>query len=293
MSESLYIKLENRGLIRIQGEDAKEFLQGLISNDTQKLQPETPLYATFLTPQGKFLHDFFLLETSEGLLLDCEASRLGDLLRRLTMYKLRSKVDLVDCSESFSVYALINSDTSIGYTDPRCDALGQRVVLPVAGADVVLSDAGLEKGEMETYETLRLSLGIPDGSRDMVVEKAILLENGIDELNGIDWDKGCYMGQELTARTRYRGLVKKRLVPVLIDGATPESGQPVTMDGREVGEMRSGLSEKGLALLKLDAFYAALEGNAVLMSGDSILKPEKPDWARFPEQPEQETAGIA
>jgi folate-binding protein YgfZ len=133
-----------------------------------------------------------------------------------------------------------------------------------------------ETGSREDYDHLRISLGVPDGSRDLPVEKAILLENGFDELNAIDWDKGCYMGQELTARTRYRGLVRKRLMPVAIEGPAPEFGAPLLLGDKEAGEMRSASGDIGLALVRLEAL-----GQGALTSGASRLTPAKPDWAKF------------
>jgi folate-binding protein YgfZ len=133
---------------------------------------------------------------------------------------------------------------------------------------------------LAAYDALRLPLGVPDGSRDLQVEKALLLENGFDELNGVDWKKGCYMGQELTARTKYRALIKKRLFPVRIEGALPDPGTPVVRDGEEVGELRSGTGDRALAMLRLDA----VRGNGPpLTAGGARLLPETPPWMRLPD----------
>ena len=125
---------------------------------------------------------------------------------------------------------------------------------------------------------MRLELGVPDGSRDLVLDKSILLESGFEELHGVDWEKGCYIGQELTARTKYRGLIKKRLFPVRIDGPAPEAGTIVTLDGQEAGEMRSSRDGTGLALLRLEAV-----GKNRLMAGDACIVPTMPAWMRLPE----------
>ena len=127
---------------------------------------------------------------------------------------------------------------------------------------------------------MRLPLGVPDGSRDLQVEKALLLENGFDELNGVDWKKGCYMGQELTARTKYRALIKKRLFPVRVEGTLPEAGTPVHQNGEEVGEVRSGMGDRALAMLKLEAARTG-----PLTAGDARIVPEIPTWMRLPENP--------
>ena len=299
MAEGTYTVLEDRGLIGISGEEARDFLQGLISNDTMKTGPDQAIYAAFLTPQGKFLHDFFIIELDGSLLLDCEGDRLADLLKRLRMYKLRAKVEVEDRSPDFAVAALFGKDAlsaaglpekagsaatfngGVFYADPRLAAAGARAILPKDGAEAALSATGLTPGDKAAYEAVRISLGLPDGSRDMQTDKAILLENGFEELNGVDWDKGCYMGQELTARTKYRGLVKKRLMPVSVDGPLPQPGTPILLDGREAGEMRSGNDGLGLALMRLEALEKAAESGGAFTAGEATLTPSKPDWVDF------------
>jgi folate-binding protein YgfZ len=234
----------NRGILRLSGPDRAQFLQGLVSNDVTAVQPCSPVYACLLTPQGKFLHDFFLIADGDSLLIDCEGDRRADLLSRLKMYKLRSKIELTDVTDEFTVYG------GIGLPDPRLPALGRRLLAPkgeALGVDI----------SFDVYDRLRIGLAVPYGSRDMDIGKAILLENNIDLLNGVSWTKGCYTGQELTARTHYRGLIKKRLCPVRIDGVTPATGTPLIENGVEVGEMRSSNGDLGLALLKLESIRDA------------------------------------
>ncbi|MBL6957817.1 MAG: folate-binding protein YgfZ [Rhodospirillales bacterium] len=299
MAEGTYTVLEDRGLIGISGEEARDFLQGLISNDTMKTGPDQAIYAAFLTPQGKFLHDFFIIELDGSLLLDCEGDRLADLLKRLRMYKLRAQVDVEDRSPDFSVAALFGKDAlsaaglpekpgsaaafngGVVFADPRLAAAGARAILPKDSAEAALTATSLSPGDKDAYEAVRISLGLPDGSRDMQTDKAILLENGFEELNGVDWDKGCYMGQELTARTKYRGLVKKRLMPVSVDGPLPQPGTPILLDGREAGEMRSGNDGLGLALMRLEALEKAAESGGAFTAGEATLTPSKPDWVDF------------
>lgn len=294
MSDKTYEKLDARGLIAVEGPDAKPFLQGLVSNDVNKIAPGRAVYAAFLTAQGKYLHDFFLAQQGEALLIDCEAARLADFKKRLTLYKLRSKVSIAEKGADVGVYALMGANAAgalglaaeagaagalgsgVAFVDPRLAEAGARAILPVAEADALLSANGFAKAEAGAYDRLRLSLGLPDGSRDLEIEKSILLENGFDELNGIDWDKGCYMGQELTARTKYRGLIKKRLVPVEIEGPVPPAGTPIMLDGSEVGEMRSGQDGLGLALIRLEHME-----KAPFVVGDARVTPKKPRWAAF------------
>ncbi len=300
MTNTGYIRLEDRGVLEIAGEDAREFLQGLISNDVHKVAAGAAVYAAFLTPQGKYLHDFFIAELGGALLLDCEKERLADLKRRLGMYRLRSKVTLSDRTEDFVVAALIGDGIAenlglppgqtgaavplgqgIAYADPRLPAIGIRVVLPRDGAAAVLEGAGLAALDRTDYDQLRIRLGLPDGSRDMQVERAILLESGFDELHGIDWDKGCYLGQELTARTKYRGLIRKRLMPVEVDGPMPPPGTSVILEDKEVGEIRSGSGGVAIALMRLEVLEHAPEMRPVLLAGRAEITPFKPQWAKF------------
>jgi len=273
------VHLPDRGVLRLSGPDRVAFLQGLVSNDVTRLAPDRAVYACLLTPQGKFLHDFFLIADDESLLIDCEADRREDLLRRLKMYRLRSKIETADVTNTYAVMARAGEgdDTpgAIAFADPRNPALGRRLLVP---RDAVIVDS---PDGWTLYDRLRIALGVPDGSRDMEVGKAILLENNIDLLNGIAWDKGCYMGQELTARTHYRGLVKKRLTPVRIAGATPPVGTPLMENGVEVGEMRSSAGDVGLALLRLEV----LRRKQPIAIDGTILTPEPP--AYFPSSSEE------
>lgn len=295
MTERHAVMLDSRGLLKVAGPDARSFLQGLISNDVDKLTPERALWAAFLTPQGKYLHDFFLTTApgEESILIDCEAARLGDLTRRLGIYKLRAQVELADVSDDYRVAALFGADAlaalglpaepgtaapfggGIAYTDPRLAALGARAVLPRSGAEDALANAGFTRAEFASYDQLRIPLGVPDGSRDLEVERATLLENGFNELHGIDWDKGCFVGQEITSRMKYRALVKRRLVPVEIEGPAPEPGTPVMAGGKEAGVMRSVNGGMGLALLRLENLEDALS------AGGARVTPKKPAWAEF------------
>ncbi|MCW8834768.1 MAG: folate-binding protein [Rhodospirillales bacterium] len=295
MSGTFYEILPERGVIVITGEDRRTFLQGLISNDINKVSADRAIHAAFLTAQGKYLHDFFITEHGDALLLDCEAERLDDLKKRLSMYRLRSKVVVEDASERFAVSVLfgvgtpeqlgLNSEpgaaramgNGIVFLDPRLADAGARAILPKEETTATLTESGFTPGDEGVYDRLRISLGLPDGSRDMVVDKAILLENGFDELGGVDWNKGCYLGQELTARTKYRGLVKKRLMPVELEGPEPAPGTPVMAGDREVGEIRTARGELALALIRLDA----LEDASPLTAGDANVNIRKPEWMRL------------
>lgn len=293
MSGAKFVVLEDRGILAIGGSDRASFLQGLISNDVTRVGPDRAVYAALLTPQGKYLHDFILVERDETIWLDGEAARLADLRRRLAMYRLRAKVTL-DERPDLAVAAVFDGPVSgmpdepgaaslfgegSAFVDPRLAALGLRVILPRARIRGTLSDAGARETDFAAYDRQRLELGVPDGSRDLVLDKSILLEAGFDELHGVDWEKGCYIGQELTARTKYRGLIKKRLFPVKINGPAPEPGATITIGGHEAGEMRSSRDGMGLALLRLEA----VSKHAPLSVSDTVIEPVMPAWMRLPE----------
>jgi folate-binding protein YgfZ len=303
MSASSHVILHDRGLLKVSGDDAIDFLQGLVTNDVSKAAPGRALYSAMLSPQGKYLYDFFIIHMNGELAIDCESGRLGEFKRKLNMYKLRSKVQLTEINQAFIVSAFIGDNVAealqlnnsegvaksflggIAFIDPRVTGIGGRAVIPRENAEEKLIEAGFSAGNPEEYESLRLSLGLPDGSRDMVVDKAILLENGFQELNGIDWEKGCYMGQELTARTHYRGLIKKRLMPVQIEGPLPAPGTAVMLGDKNVGEMRSGNAERGLALIRLEQFKDVLKSGEGFSAEGTTLRPVKPEWAEFKFEP--------
>jgi folate-binding protein YgfZ len=294
MADARLVMLEARGILAVSGPDRRAFLQGLVSNDVEKVSPTAARYAALLTAQGKYLHDFVMIEVGESIWLDAEAARLSDLKRRLSTYRLRAKVTL-DEKADLAVTAVFGGEAAaafglpsepgaaralgagVAFVDPRLASLGVRAILPCAQATAIFAELGLAEAEFGTYDQLRLSLGIPDGSRDLLPERSILLEAGFDELNGVDWQKGCYVGQELTARTKYRGLIKRRLVPVRIEGPTPPPETIVTADGREAGEIRSCRDGIGLALLRIESFR---DGKR-LVAGDATLVPVKPAWLRL------------
>jgi folate-binding protein YgfZ len=279
-----YSLLPHRSVIAVGGPDRADFLQGLISNDTKKVGPGQAIWAALLTPQGRFLNDMFVVEDGNGtFLMETERERAAALAKKLKMYTLRSKVTVEDRSATMEVAVVFGPEAekvlpvagATAFVDPRLPELGVRVLAPAGQTAALL---GLAEAPLDGYEALRLGLGVPDGSRDLPVEKALLLESGFDELHGVDWQKGCYMGQELTARTKYRGLIKRRLFPVKIDGALPPPGTPVERDGREVGEIRSGSGDRALAMLQLDA------ADGPLTVDGQAIHAERPAWMQIVEK---------
>jgi tRNA-modifying protein YgfZ len=295
----------DRGVIAVGGPDAVPFLQGLISNDVTKVGSGRTIYSALLTPQGKFLHDFFVVEVGDMLFLDCVANRRDDLFTRLKRYRLRSKVELSDVTADWAVGIAWGEDVcsaldlsgtpgeavqtgqGIAFTDPRLAALGVRLLIPQAEAGE--TPAGFDEGSHAEYQALRVGLGVPDGEHDLEVDRSFLLESGFDELNGIDWQKGCYVGQEVTARTKYRGLVRRRLTPIEIDGDLLDEKGRIMANGKDAGEVRSTYGNIGLALLKLDAVRAG----EPLTSGSATIRPHIPEWWHLPDGPAEEQTGTA
>ena len=303
MSDLEAVFLDHRAPLTIGGTDTRSFLQGLISNDINKVAPACAVYATLLTAQGKFLHEFFIADWPEagasGVAIDAERERLADLERRLTLYRLRAKVEIVQAAERFAVVALLGPGAlaavglddrpgaaiafggGVAYVDPRLPAMGVRAILPRARADAALAAAGFATAPIAAYDRLRLAHGLPDGSRDIVVERYFPLECGFEELNAIDYQKGCYVGQELTARTHYRGTIRKRLLPIAVEGPLPPPGTPIKLGEREAGEVRSGLDGRAIAMIRLDDVEEAAAKGLALTAADARVRPQFPAWIRL------------
>ncbi len=292
MTDVTGIILEDRGVLTLAGPDTRALLQGLVTNDVDRVTETRAIYAALLTPQGKFLHDFLIAQTGETLLVDCEGPRRADLLRRLMMYRLRAKVDIADATDDWAVVALIGegapaklglsgdvgaaipSEGGVGFVDPRLSGLGVRLIVPKDKIDAALALAD-KRGTPADYDSHRLALGVPDGSRDMEVEKLFLLESNAEALNVVDFDKGCYVGQELTARTKRRANLKWRLYPVAIEGAAaPDSA--VMSGEKEIGRLKSVNAGHGLAYLRI----ADAESAQSLRTGDAVLSLVEPEWMR-------------
>ena len=287
MGRKIHVPLADRGIVSVSGQDASDFLQGLITNDIEKVSDTAAIYAALLTPQGKFLHDFFIALYKDKFLLDCEADRIPDLIKRLTMYRLRAKVDIADETGNFAVGIMLtpgetDGDADAGsakirldgvsYIDPRHAGLGERTIRFIDADDTFPTDDMVRANNRAEYDAKRIGLGIPDSAADLVPEKSMPLEAGFDELNGVDFQKGCYVGQEVTARMKHRSLVKKRLFPVTFDGDLgPDT--PVLAGEVEAGRISSAAGGRGIALLRLD-----LVEKGELTANGLAVRAEKPAW---------------
>ena len=296
LADNYIVKLNGRGVLAVSGEDRANFLQGLVSNDVHLISETFSIYAALLTPQGKFFCDFFMSNGQSEFLLECDSKLLPGLEKKLRMHKLRSKINIEDVSDQFDVFAgfgsSIHSATGLtgdsGHTikvsnglmmvDPRLAAMGIRMILT---KNVPPNIGDLKECDSNDYELLRITLGVPDGVQDMQFQKTILLEAGFDELNGINWKKGCYMGQELTARTKYRGLIKRRLISVSVDGTLPEPGTLIMFGEKEAGEIRSGVGNAAMALMRLNILEEWSRLGGELTAGSSGVMPQKQSWMNF------------
>lgn len=234
--------LKDRGFIYIEGEDRYSFLHSLVSNDILNLPQKNAVYTCLLTPQGKFLHDFFVIEGMDYILVDCEGGdRALDLFAYFNHHRLRSNIKM-NCEEHSPIYAVFNPDQTPqgGYLDPRHPDMGYRC----------FEKPQCKEEDFFLWDLKRIILGIPDGSRDMDIGRSTLLECNIEKYNGIDWNKGCYVGQELTARMYHRGLAKKHLYTVRFIDSAPDPFTDIIIDGKNIGQMRSSCDNTGLALLK-------------------------------------------
>lgn len=235
--------LANRGVIMVSGVDSASFLQGLITNDIKKASEDTLIYTMMLSPQGRFVTDFFIQKIEDGFLLDTPKSFLQDILRRLTSYKLRSKVEIADVSDKFDVVASFIKLDNTYIQDPRDKAMGYRSL----SHDLSIKDCS----NMDDYEKHRIQLKIPDAEKDFILERSFPLEYGAIELNAIDFQKGCYVGQEVTARTHHLGTIRKVLMNLEIEQneIQPAKGAEITSDGKRIGIVLGINNHVGLALV--------------------------------------------
>ena len=261
--------LEDRGVVSVSGEDATGFLQGLLTNDVERLGPGEARYGALLTPQGKILFDMIAVRAPSGepsYLIDCAAAQAADLAKRLGFYKLRAKVAIVDQSAGRAVAAFWGEmppriDDGLLFADPRDPRLGWRAILPRPVAAAV----GLE--HVNEYEGLRIAVGAPKGGLDFAYADAFPHDANLDLLHGVDFDKGCYVGQEVVSRMRHRGTARKRVARVKLAGPAPAPGTPVLDRELAVGALGSSSGREALALLRLDRAEEAKAAGRALSAG--------------------------
>lgn len=264
-----YARLD-RAVITLDGPDVRPLLQGIITADIGRLAPGKPLYACLLTPQGKYLFDFFLTDRGGPVWLDVAAIRAAELVKKLTLYRLRSQVTIAPAPE-LAVYAAWGGampafpEAVAATADPRAAALGERVTGTADAVEAAFRAAGFIEVDESAYHLRRIEAVIAEGESELTAEKSFPLEYGLDGFGAIDFDKGCYVGQEVTARTRHRGVIRKHLFRVQAEAGAPlTDGAPVTASGREIGEIRSVVGPHGLALLRIEELEAARSAGAAI-----------------------------
>jgi folate-binding protein YgfZ len=280
--------LPDRGVVKVAGIDARKFLNGLVTADMSKVTPTSPCFTALLTPQGKIIVDFIIRDsdTPDGndFYLDCPRALAATLVERLAFYKLRAKVVIEDVSDFVGVIAIWDGAApaywGLHYPDPRLPELGFRCISPPQPADAAAA-FGAELVDAAAYEAHRIALGVPTGGLDFAYGDAFPHEADMDQLHGVDFQKGCFVGQEVVSRMEHRGSARTRVVPVALRGAAPATGTAVTADGKPMGVMGSAAAGRGLAMLRLDRVDEALAGGAALRADGVELQLVKPAWARF------------
>jgi tRNA-modifying protein YgfZ len=281
--------LPDRGVVKVTGENAEQFLNGLLTADIGMVTPDRAAFAALLTPQGKIIVDCIVAEASPkdggGFFLDCPRALAPALVDKLNFYKLRAKVIVENLSEILGVLAAWggNSGAKYGlcYADPRLPALGLRVVVPPHLATAAAERLNAELVDAELYEAHRIALGVPLGGLDFMYGDAFPHETNMDQFNGVDFAKGCFVGQEVVSRIEHRGTARTRVVPFAYAGFAPDAGAAVTASQKTVGTLGSTNAGRGLATLRLDRVEEAIAAGTPLISGDITLQLIKPDWARF------------
>jgi len=279
--------LSDRGVVRVAGPDAKTFLDSLVTCDLDRVRPEAARHGALLSPQGKILFDFIVAAAPEeaggGYLLDVLRPYAAELAKRLGFYRLRAKVTIEDRSDALAIVAgwadSDHPDGEIGpvFADPRLPTLGWRAIVAREDVPELASDGA------EDYAAHRIALGVPEGGRDFLFGNAFPHEALMDQLHGVDFDKGCYVGQEVVSRMQHRGTARTRLVPAIYpDGFVPEAGVEVRAGDKVLGRTGTAAAGRGLVMIRLDRAADALAAGEAIEAGGVLLRLVKPQWARFP-----------
>lgn len=280
--------LADRGVVKVSGEDARHFLDGLVTTNVEKVQPGTARFGALLTPQGKIIADFLITEAAGGqgggFLLDCPKALAQQLTDRLGIYKLRAKVSVENLSGSLGVLAVWGGEPSLKpdltFADPRHDRMGWRVLVPEDLAAKAAAAIGATMSDFSAYDSHRIACGVPRGGADFIYGDAFPHETNMDRLHGVDFDKGCYVGQEVVSRMEHRGTARTRIVRMKIEGSMPEAGAAVVAGDKSLGTMGSTADGFGLALLRTDRTSDALDAGLSLTAGGLPLSLVSDDEVR-------------
>ncbi|WP_425088344.1 YgfZ/GcvT domain-containing protein [Stappia sp.] len=276
------VPLTDRRVLRVAGAEARGFLQNLLTCDLDDVDADGAGYGALLTPQGKILFDFLIFAEDDAYLLDTHAAGAADLLKRLGFYKLRAKVEIADVSDDYRVLAAWGGDwpsdfPGIAVPDPRLAAFGTRI-LARTGADV---PTGFGESDDGAYHARRVALALPEAPHDFQPGDAFPHDADMDDLNGVAFDKGCFVGQEVVSRMQHRGTARRRIVRVTGDAPLPAPGSPVTAGGKAAGTLGTTDGASGLALVRLDRVHGARQRGEAVLAGEVAIDAQLPDWARF------------
>ena len=276
MTTGKYLVLNETKFVSIKGRDSKDFIQGIITNDINKCDKKV-IYSCLLTPQGKFLSDFFIIPFNDYYIFEINKTFLESFISKLKLYKLRSDVEINEITNLSSVLIikkLINNSVELGslkfndnyieYVDPRNKNLGKKIIIKNNLLKNFIKKENYELLTIEEYEKIYIENLIPNSTKDLIVEKSLLLENNFDNLNAIDWNKGCYVGQELTARMKYRALLKKILRLIKIESGKVNIGDEIFYENINIGKITSIAKSSGLALIKIKEANKCLKDKIVL-----------------------------
>ncbi len=294
MSDLKIALLPNRGVLKVTGKDAQKFLQGIITADMDQLGAEgTGLHTGLLSPQGKILFDFFVVPADGGYLIETDKGHVAELLKRLTMYKLRADVTITDASADYTVAAVWGSNPCeaagsldcICFNDPRQGDLGVRLLMTLTN-DSALKKLDADAASEPSYDARRIALGIPEAGKDFPLGDTFPHEALYDQLGSVSFNKGCYVGQEVVSRMQHRSTVRKRVVPITGDKALPPGGSDITAGIVAIGSLGTVCENRGLAMLRLDRAAETLAKGEKLSAGDAQIEIALPQWATFKFPPE-------
>lgn len=277
--------LPDRGVVKVSGDDARNFLNGLVTTDVMLLRPGLGRFGALLTPQGKITVDFLITEAPSGhgggFLIDCPRALAKGLADKLGFYKLRAKVAVENLSDSLGVLAAWDGEPvtkpDLAFADPRNPALGWRILVPEELAQKVADLIGADLVDNTAYDAHRIASGVPRGGLDFMYGDAFPHETNMDRLHGVDFDKGCYVGQEVVSRMQHRGTARTRTVRIVLEDASPEPGTTILAGDKSVGTIGSTAEGRGLALVRTDRVADALGAGLPLTSGGLGLRLAEPD----------------
>ncbi|MGB8398753.1 YgfZ/GcvT domain-containing protein [Bradyrhizobium sp.] len=280
--------LPDRGVVKVGGDDARDFLNGLVTSDLTLLRPGLGRFGALLTPQGKITTDFLITEAPAGhgggFLLDAPRALAQGLADKLGFYKLRAKVTVENLTDRIGVLAAWGGEPAIqpdlSFADPRAAALGWRILVPEELAQKVADLLGADLVDSADYEAHRIAAGVPRGGLDFIYGDAFPHETNMDRLHGVDFDKGCYVGQEVVSRIQHRGTARTRTVRVILEGPSPEPGATILAGDKPVGTMGSTAGGNGLALVRTDRIADALAAGAQLTAGGLAIRLAEPNDLR-------------